>query len=259
MTLKEITMMRCRNMAMAAGVMMGLAVSAVWAEEKPADSITGRVLLDGKARKPKSVDPGVDPFCVKVHKKTPIIQEKAALVGKDNALANVFVHVVSGLPDKKWPVPAEPVVLNQKGCRYVPHVFGLMAGQKLEVRNGDRTNHNVHMLSKVNKELNFAQSRQGMKKLVDLAKVETFGIKCDVHPWMNSWCHVMSHPFFAVTDKEGKFAIAGLPAGEYELECWHESGAKKKVKVKVAQGKTTKIDDVKLKMRSRRPRGSRKK
>ncbi len=239
--------------------LLGLALAvapglrALAAEES--DSITGRAVFDGKppVQKPAVAQPP-DPHCQKVHAKTPILKEDMPLVGKDGGLKNVFVYVKTGLPkDKKWPVPKKPVELKQEGCHYIPHVFGVMAGQGVKVVNADPTNHNIHGLPKENKEFNFSQAQKGMEKIVELNKTEDFKIKCDVHAWMNAHCFVMDHPFFAVTDAEGKFAIKGLPAGEYEVVLSHETLGEQTQKVKVEEGKATKVEDVKFKEKARRP------
>jgi len=224
------------------------------AEDKKPVSIKGKVVLDAKPKKPKKIKPGVDAYCEKVHESKPIIDQTIEVTRKGE-LANIFVYVDEDSLDKKeWPTPKEPVVLDQKGCRYIPHVFGIMAGQKLEIVNSDRTNHNVHLMPKKNKEENFSQPKANMKKLIELAKPETFMIKCDVHAWMNTWCHVMTHPFYATTDTKGEFEIKGLPDGEYELIFWHESGSEAKEKVKVEDGKATDLGEIKFKIEKKKKR-----
>jgi len=149
-------------------------------------------------------------------------------------------------------VPDKPVVLAHRRCMFVPHVFGIMVNQKLVVVNTDRTLENTHGLCEKNKPFNFNQPRRGMKNTLVLTEPESFKIKCDVHPWEDCYCHVMAHPFFALTDKEGKFAIKGLPPGEYELEFWHEKLGVQAKKLNVSAGKTAKIEDVKFKPIKRR-------
>jgi plastocyanin len=231
---------------------LGVLVSVVLAaDEKKAPSVTGKVIYDGKAAAPKKLEIKGDVYCEKSHDRTPIVDEKV-VVGKDGVMANVFVYVKSGLEDKKWEVPEEPVVLDQKGCRYEPRVFGIMKDQKLEVRNSDATNHNVHGLPKKNDEFNKSQAKRGMKDTFEFDKIEDFMIKCDVHAWMRSWCHVMEHPFFATTNEKGEFEIADLPPGDYELEFWHESGTTQTAKVTVEAGKPTDLGEVKFKIQTRR-------
>jgi hypothetical protein len=114
-------------------------------------------------------------------------------------------------------------VLDQRGCRYTPHVFGVQVGQPVEIVNSDPTLHNVHAMPKTNDEFNFGQPVQGMRMRRTFSKPEVMvPVRCDVHGWMNAYAGVVTHPFHAVTTADGAFAIKGLPPGKYTLEAWHE-------------------------------------
>jgi plastocyanin len=148
----------------------------------------------------------------------------AVVVGADGAVQNTFVYIKDGL-DKAYSfdVPATAVMLDQKGCRYVPRVIGIRAGQRLEVVNTDATLHNVHALPMQNQEFNHGQKEK------DPNIVHTFTVpevmvrfKCDVHGWMTAYVGVMAHPFFAVTGQDGTFKIDGVPPGTYTVGVWHE-------------------------------------
>ncbi len=198
--------------------------------------IKGRVLFDGTPPRAKKVSVEADAHCKKAH---PAGLETQSVKVKDGGLADVFVQIKSGLPkDGKWEVPGEPVVLNQEGCEYHPHVFGIMAGQPLKVVNNDSTNHNIHGFPKLNQQFNFSQAQKGMEKIVELGKPENFQIRCDVHNWMQSHAFVMPHPFFATTDESGSFEIKNVPPGTYVIEFWHESlGTRTAREVKIESGK----------------------
>jgi hypothetical protein len=119
-------------------------------------------------------------------------------------------------------VPKEPVVLDQKGCRYEPHVFGIRAGQPLLIKNSDDLLHNVHALPFTNAEFNIGQ-QPGAEDTRQFASREVVvKVKCDIHPWMGAWAAVLDHPFFAVTDEKGRYEIKGLPAGKHTVEVWQE-------------------------------------
>ncbi len=220
--------------------------------------IKGRVVLAGEADATIWLPVANDPVCEKAHKDR---KKKIAFQGsiiyrdQDNAVPYVFVYVKKGI-DGKYDVPANAVVLDQKDCRYVPHVFGMIAGQTIDVKNSDKTLHNVHSLPHKNNDFNFPQPNPGVKSLKGRAgfpKPEMgIKIKCDVHPWMNAWCHVMKHPFFDVTKdhvecpkgKEagrGTFEIGALPAGQYEVTAWHETLGEVSQNVSVADGETKEI------------------
>ena len=188
-----------------------------------AAKITGTVKYEGTIPgfTKQEIKMDADPKCALHHGK-PVYPETLVL-GDGNTLANVFVHIKSGLPTKTYPTPTTPFVLTQEGCQYKPHVFGVISGQTLKILNPDATLHNIHSLAK--KQGN--KLNQGMPDDKPLTKVLKdpefmFKIKCDVHPWMGAYGSVMTHPYFTVTGKDGKFSIDNLPAGSYEVEAWHE-------------------------------------
>jgi plastocyanin len=201
----------------------GLVAAALWpGAALAASSITGTVTFDGKvpALKPLSMD--ADPACAKMHP-DPVPNEMLVL-GSGNTMGNILVWVSKGLPEgKTWPAPGKPVVLDQKGCQYVPHVMGIMVGQAYRILNSDGILHNVHALPKINKGFNRAMPPTVKETTATFDKPETvFQIKCDVHPWMSAYVGVFTHPFFSVTGTDGKYTIPGLDPGTYEITLWHE-------------------------------------
>lgn len=146
------------------------------------------------------------------------------VVGGDGTLANVFVYVKTGLEGRSFPVPAEPVVLDQQRCWYAPRVIGVRVGQPFHVLNSDPLLHNVRSASTVNAPFNQGQPIQGMRYSHTFSAEEVMvPFKCDVHAWMNAWVGVMNHPYFAVTGADGRFSLPNLPAGTYTVEAWHEA------------------------------------
>ncbi len=205
-----------------------------------AGSITGTIVFEGKAPKMPAIQMAANPECETVHTE-PVLHQMLVL-DADQHLANVLVYVVSGLPEGvEYPVPEEPVIMSQKGCMYTPRVFGIRAGQELKFMNPDKFLHNVHALPKVNNEFNRSMNSQRTEISTSFKEPEpVFDIKCDVHSWMQSYCAVFDHPFFAVTAPDGTFTIEGLPAGEYEIEAWQERLGTQRAKVTVeASGKAT--------------------
>jgi plastocyanin len=213
-----------------ASAALGAAIGVV--AEAAAGTITGTAVYDGKVPNLKPLSVSAEPICAKKH---PTVPNEALVLGAGNGMANVVVRVVSGLPaGKTWPAPTTPVTMDQVGCQYVPHVMGIMVGQPFKVLNSDGILHNVHALPKVNRPFNMAMPPTRKEATETFAKEEgMFVIKCDVHPWMQSFIGVFSHPFFAVTGGDGKFTIANLPAGTYEVEAWHEKLGTQKTSVTV--------------------------
>jgi hypothetical protein len=175
-----------------------------------------------------------DPNCAALHPEA--IETEKVVKGAGDGLSNVFVYVKSSVPGS-YPPPAEPVTLDQKGCTYHPHVFGIQTGQKLVVKNSDETLHNIHARPATNAEFNQAQPFVNMTLERTFDKVEVMlPFKCDVHPWMSAYVGVLNHPFFAVTGADGSFSIGRLPAGTYTVEAWHEVLGTRSQEVTVTAG-----------------------
>ena len=204
-----------------------------------AGTLKGHVKYDGKPPKKKRLRMDADPVCGSSHS-GPVYSENFKMA-KDGSMAEALVYLKDVSYDGG--VPSEPAVLDQKGCIYMPHVFGMGAGQELLIKNSDATLHNIHSMPKVNKEFNFAMPKvvKEKKSTFSLSEPDPFYIKCDVHPWMKSWVLVSDHPFFAVTDENGNFSIEGIPAGTYEVVCWQEKFGKRTItkKVTIGDGDTT--------------------
>jgi len=222
---------------------LGQAIVALFAcGSALAATITGTVTYDGKVPNLKPIDMGADAACAKMHGTA---QPSDVLVlGSGNTMANIMVSVASGLPaGKTWPAPKEPVVMDQKGCHYEPHVFGLMVGQPFKVLNSDGILHNVHALPKVNAPFNMAMPPTVKESTKSFGKAEgMFMIKCDVHPWMSSYAGVFADPFFSVTRADGKFTISNIDAGTYELQAWHEKLGVQKATVTVTGSETKTVN-----------------
>ncbi|HEX9119941.1 MAG TPA: carboxypeptidase regulatory-like domain-containing protein [Terriglobales bacterium] len=182
-----------------------------------AATITGTVKYPGAAPKPVKIDMSQDPAC-----KGGDNTVETLVVNKGN-LENAFVYVKDGLGSRTFDTPKDPVTLDQKGCRYHPHVVGIMTGQTLKVINSDDTTHNIHPTPKDNREWNESQPPKAAAIEKTFAREEIMlPVKCNQHPWMKMYVNVVKSPYFAVTDKDGKYTLKGLPPGTYTIAVVHE-------------------------------------
>ncbi len=210
-------------------------------------TVTGKISLNGDAPAAQPIDMGQDANCAKNNPDP----KTETVVAKDGKLANVFVYIKEGttadgkkIADYSFDTPAAEVVLDQKGCHYIPHVLGMQPNQKLKVTNSDPTGHNIHALPKAgggNEEWNESQpSGAGpINKTFKRSEI-LVPVKCNQHPWMKAYIGVVKHPFFAVSKEDGTFEIKGVPAGTYTVVAWHEKGSEKTAQVTVpAKGNVT--------------------
>src|SRR5437016_1426663 len=229
MTKQEISM-RIRNSLLVATFSAALGVCGIARAD-----LTGTTKLDGKAPEPEVIDMAAVGDCAKLHP-DPVYKED--IVEDKGNLANVVVAIKKeDSPDLTGEVPKEPAVIDQNGCMYKPHVLAMMVGQEFHIKNTDGFLHNIHTLSTVNPSFNKAQPSKVDEKVDPLKAPENFHVKCDVHPWMSAYIAVFDHPYFAVSDASGKFAIKGLPDGDYTMTAWHEKFGSQEQKVSVKGGK----------------------
>jgi plastocyanin len=207
-----------------------------------AGDVKGTVTLDGAAPKNEAIKMNADPVCMR-EAKGPQFQETYVLGDDGKSLGNVFVYVKDGLGNYVYDTPTEPAKIDQKECRYHPHVFGMRVGQPLEIINSDPTLHNIHAIPKANQEFNNGQPIQGMKMTHTFtAKEVMVPFKCDVHGWMNAYVGVLDHPYYAVTGKDGKFELKTLPPGTYTIEAWHEKFGTQEQKVTLGQKESKEVN-----------------
>jgi len=210
-------------------------------------AVSGVVRLDGPAPAAKPISMAKDPECLKMHPGG--VSTEEAITGSDGRLGNVIVYVSEGLGDRTFDPPANPVVIEQKGCTYRPHVLTMQANQKIQIVNSDPTSHNIHPMPLNNREWNKSQPSGQPPIEATFAREEiAIPVKCNEHPWMRAYIAVFKHPFFMVTGKDGKFDLKGLPPGEYTISAWHEKFGTVEQKITVG-GKETKTMDFVFKAR----------
>lgn len=186
-----------------------------------AGSIEVQVTFIGSPPTPKVINMSGTAACAALHSE-PVLEQSVAV--KDGRLANAVVYIKSGLGDRAFAAPSQPVVIDQRGCLYEPRVVAVMVGQPLQFRNSDREAHNVHGRPQVANAWNFLMSRPNSTREVFFDKPEVgIPVSCDVHPWMRAYVSVFDHPYFAVTPDDGTVTLKTVPPGDYVVGVWHET------------------------------------
>lgn len=206
-------------------------------------SVTGLVKFEGKPPARRPIDTRTDKYCKDMYAKNPLLTDSAE-INENGEFAHIFVWI-DNPPEKDYPVPSEPVLLDQFGCRYTVPVFGMRVGQTLLVKNSDETTHNVRGFVRHGRVFNFGQP-PGLKPRTRVFEVAELPlkIKCDVHGWMLSFCFVMDHPFFGVSGMDGRFEIENVPPGTYTLKAWHEKLGELEQEITVGDSNTAAADIV---------------
>jgi len=204
--------------------------------------VTGKISFTGAKPKQAKIMMDQDPVCVQKHGGKPVLAEDGE-VNANGTLPNVFVYVKSGAEKYAFATPTDPVVLDQNGCMYKPHVLGIMVGQTLKIISSDPTTHNIHPMPKDNREWNMSQAPGAAPIEQKFARPEIMvPVKCNQHPWMRAWIGVTSNPLYAVSGDDGTFTIQGLPPGDYTIEAWTATFGTQDQNVTVGPKETKTVD-----------------
>jgi hypothetical protein len=205
-----------------------------------AATLSGTVKFAGAAPKAAPIQMSADPYCQSQHPNGQGAEDEEVVVGPAGELANVLVYVKNAPAGGTSSTPAS---IDQKGCRYYPHVQAVVVNQPIQIKNSDATLHNIHAMPETNSQFNEGQPVQGMvaTKKFDKVEMKPFRIKCDVHGWMKSYMAVLPHPYFSVSQMNGQFSIANLPPGTYTIVAWHEKYGQQEQQVTVGAKETKQI------------------
>jgi plastocyanin len=215
------------NLLMKTAVLSILAagIFGAWQAASAAD-IIGVIRLTGTPPPEKDIGPTMteaSPECAAMYAPDKMPTTHFFVVGPKGEFADVVVSL-KGVAGKSTGASAPPAVLDQKGCLYTPQILAVQTGQKIIVKNSDTCVHNVHCVPAVpgNEEHNDVQMAGGADLTYTFPKPEMFlKFQCDIHKWMLSWVSVFDSPYFAVSDKDGKFVIKNVPPGKYTVEANH--------------------------------------
>jgi hypothetical protein len=204
--------------------------------------VLGKISFHGAPPKRQPIDMESDATCQKLHAGHPAYDE-TVLVGKGGGLANAFVYIQSGLEGKTFEPVKDPVLLDQHGCMFVPHVIGIRNAQPLEIKNSDDVSHNIHPIPQRNFEWNEQQSPGTPDRVHKFARQEIMiPVRCNVHQWMHAYIGVVENPYFAVTGPDGRYQLPNLPPGDYTVAVWQEKLGTRTRQIHVAPAQRITVD-----------------
>ncbi|MGA8937870.1 MAG: carboxypeptidase regulatory-like domain-containing protein [Acidobacteriaceae bacterium] len=198
-----------------------------------ASEISGIVLFKGTPPPRVPIDMSADPGCNQAN--LPNLTEQYMV--NDHHLANVYVYIKSGAPSYTAMPDAPPVIIDQAGCRYIPHVIAVQQGGSVSFLNSDATSHNIHTLPTQpgNASVDISEPAHSAPRTETFAVPEVMlPVRCNNHPWMSAFINVAPNPWFAVTSPDGTFHITGIPPGTYTLAAVHEKLGEQDIQITVA-------------------------
>lgn len=205
-----------------------------------AATVAGVVAFTGDAPRFPPVNMSAEPDCAQLHGgRVP----SDRVVVNDGKLQHTLVWISKGLEGKRFPTRTDQVNLDQDGCIYKPHVVAVQMGQPVNITNSDPTTHNVHPLPRENREWNKSQTSGAPAIDYAFPRAERkIAVKCNIHPWMQAYIHVLEHPYFAVTAADGSFEIGNIPPGTYTLEAVHEQFGEQEMEITVGASESKQAD-----------------
>jgi len=223
-------------------------------------AITGQLLLEGDIPRLKPLvakgDTKVNDPAICAAADVP--DDTLVVDPKTKAIANVFVYLPKAerIHPRLKESATKEVAFDQKDCRFVPHALLVRTDQVVRVKSDDSCAHNTKTNTRSNDPVNYllqAKDRTGREVKNKAPEKLPVKVECNIHRWMSAWWLILDHPYAAISDDEGKFTIADVPAGEIELIIWHErtgyiqtAQGQRRHKVTVTAGQTTDLGTIRI-------------
>jgi plastocyanin len=244
-----------------AGLGFGLLVPKMQAAAPEWGTVKGQMVFGGATvPEPRPIDIGNDnkdkQHCLS---QGPLFSEEWVINKQNKGVRWAFVWLAPAKTDETLPVhPSlkeigkKEVAIDQPACKFIPHALALRQGQTLVAKNSASVSHNINWTGLKNPGGNVILPPGQSHAIANLV-ADRFPVKlaCNIHPWMSAWVRVFDHPYFAVTDANGKFEIKLAPAGNYHLVSWQEAvgygpGGRQGVPVTIKGGADTDVGKLEL-------------
>jgi plastocyanin len=217
-------------------------------------TVSGRVVFEGKLPEVKPIaikDSQIRPECCGDPDKVDRTNRSLLIDAKTRGIRNAVVTLT--VPTIDMAVPEEPIVIDQKGCRFEPHIAVVPVGATIQWKNSDPGSHNIHTYARKNSPSNRTIASNADHN-TRFKRAEVVKVTCDLHPWMAAQIFVTDATHYALTDANGSFSLEGVPPGSYTVNVWHETLGRKRLKVLVGADGKSKPVDVKLAAKSKKKR-----
>jgi plastocyanin len=216
---------------------------------RPQGKLTGTIVFEGDDVPPQTMVPILtDPQTCEKHGAGGLYPMEDYVIDRQTrGIRHVIVNLKSDAIRKWAGTPRQNVVIDNRNCRFEPHVALATVGSIIEVKNSDDVYHTTHLYGPGGFQFNPGLRTKGESEQTELTRPGTYIVKCDRHGWMSAFLRVDDHPFHAVTDEQGRFEISGIPPGTHQVEVFHEKFGERPlpnqvIEVNIEADKTSTLD-----------------
>ena len=222
------------KVVMVAGIVLATASVTTGYEVKPVTdggTIEGKVVFNGPKPPARKIIPTKDKEACGGPR-----EAEQIVLSPDKVVGDVVVFLKKIDQGKAWEKASSSPVLTNSQCDFSPHVQVVQVGSEMEFANNDQVFHNLHAFLDKATVHNMSLPKGGRKIKRPLSEPGLVRVECDAHPWMLAWVYVADSPYYAITGKDGRFAIKDVPPGSYTLMAWQEYTGFNEIPVTVKGG-----------------------